>query len=248
MRKSLIWIGAMVTAASFATAALAQEKSNFSDAEKREIKGLIRAYLLENPEIINEMVDIMQDKQAAEREKKQQDVIAKNRDAIFNPPEATVIGNVKGDITVVEFFDYNCGYCKQMFPAVMETLADDGKIKLVLKEFPILGPASETAARAALAARKQGKYSELHQALLRHKGSLTDGLILQIAEDQGLDVPQLQTDMKDKSIGDIIERNRDLARDLQISGTPAVFVGERFFPGAISKENLKVAIDEARGK
>lgn len=215
--------------------------------EKRDA-GLIRAYLLENPEIINEMVDILQDKQAAEREKKQQDVIAKNRDAIFNPPEATVIGNVKGDVTVVEFFDYNCGYCKSMFPAVMETLAEDGKIKLVVKEFPILGPASETAAKAALAARKQGRYSEMHQALLNHKGSLTDGLILQIAEDQGINVPQLQADMKDKSIRDIIDRNRDLARELQISGTPAVFVGDNFFPGAISKENLKIAIEEARRK
>jgi protein-disulfide isomerase len=241
-----ISVAAGLFACGLAASAAAQEKSAFSDAERKEIKGLVRAYLLENPEIINEMVELLQEKQDAERERKQREVIAKHRDEIFNPPEATVIGNVKGDVTVVEFFDYNCGYCKSMFPAVMETLAEDGKIRLVIKELPILGPASEVAAKAALASRKQGKYSEYHQALLSHKGSLTDGPIMAIAERVGLDVAQLKKDMDDRSIRDIIERNRDLARDLQINGTPAVFVGEAFFPGAISKENLKLAIDEAR--
>jgi protein-disulfide isomerase len=224
----------------------AQEKSTFSDAQKKEIDGLIRAYLLKNPEVINEMVDILQAKQEEERVKKQKEVIAKHRDELFNPPEATVIGNVKGDVTVVEFFDYNCGYCKSMFPAVMETLREDGKIKLVLKELPILGPSSETAARAALAARKQGKYSEFHQALLGHKGALNDGLIMTIAKDTGLNVEQLQKDMKDASVRDVIDRNRDLARDLQITGTPAVFVGEAFYPGAIDKEQLKALVADAR--
>lgn len=246
MSKLLTWLSVGLVAGGLAFPAAAQEKSAFSDAQRREIQGLVRAYLLENPELINEMVELLQDKQAAERDEKQKEVIAKHHDEIFNPPEATVIGNVKGDVTVVEFFDYNCGYCKSMFPALMETLAEDGKIRLVLKELPILGPPSEAAAKAALAARKQGKYSEFHQALLSSKRALSEPQIMSIAKTVGLDVVQLQADMKDKSIKDIIERNRDLARDLQINGTPAVFVGEKFFPGAMSKDNIKVAIDEAR--
>lgn len=248
MAKTFGWASGAVVAAMMCGTAVAQEKSAFSDAQRREMQGLIRAYLLENPEIINEMVDILQEKQRTERDEQQKATIAKHRDEIFDPPEATVIGNVKGDVTVVEFFDYNCGYCKQMFPAVMETLADDGKIRLVLKELPILGPPSEFAAKAALASRKQGKYSEFHQALLKSKGGLSEALIMTIAKDVGLDPEQLRTDMQDKSIRDIIERNRDLARDLQINGTPAVFVGENFYPGALSKENLLVAIDEARNR
>jgi protein-disulfide isomerase len=173
-------------------------------------------------------------------------VIARHRDEIFNPPEGTVIGNLEGNVTVVEFFDYNCGYCKTMFPSLMDVLEEDGNVRLVLKELPILGPASEVAAKAALAARKQGKYGEFHRALITHRGSLTEPVIYQVALDTGLNVDRLRADMKDKGIADIIARNRDLARELQVTGTPALFISENFFPGAMSKDNLKAAIADAR--
>src|SRR5207244_1545425 len=115
-------------------------------------------------------------------------------------------GNPKGDITLVEFFDYNCGYCKSMFPSVMETLKEDGKIRFVLKEFPILGPSSMTASKAALASVKQGKYADFHVALMSHKGSLSDDTIMKIAKDTGLDVPRLQTDMKSDEVTKVVDK------------------------------------------
>ena len=146
-----------------------------------------------------------------------------------------MIGNPKGDVAMVEFFDYNCGYCKGMFPAMMETVKADGNIRLLMKEFPILGPSSVTATKAALAARKQNKYTELHLALMDHKGSLTDDAVMQVAKDTGLDLARLQKDMADPAVTAIITKNRDLAQDLDIQGTPALVIGDTLVPGAVPK-------------
>ncbi len=224
----------------------AAEKSAFTDAQKAEIKKMVREYILENPGIINEAIQAQE--VAADKAKSDKRVAIANtrKQEIYTPSENTVLGNPKGDVTVVEFFDYNCGYCKAMFPSVVEAMKEDPKLRLVVKEFPILGPSSVTATRAALAARKQNKYTELHLALMSHKGSLTDAGIIDIAKSTGLDVKKLQDDMKDPEITAVITRNHDLAEQLGIDGTPAMFVGNNFVAGAIPKTQLVSLIAAAR--
>lgn len=227
-------------------ASAADAKSTFSAAQKDEIRQMVREYLIEHPEVLNEAIDAMQAKETKAKDTKRNTVVAARKQEIFNPGEATIIGNAKGDVTVVEFFDYNCGYCKSMFQAIMETLKDDPKVRLVLKELPILGPSSVTASRAALAARKQGKYREMHLALLSHKGALSDESIMGAAKGAGLDVKKLEADMKDPEIQAIIAKNRNLADELGIDGTPALFIGGEFVPGAIQKDHLMELIADAR--
>ena len=229
-----------------APALAASTTSTLSDAQKKEVKALVREYILENPEIISEAVQILQDKEEKAKLAQVSAVITNNKAALFSPPEGTVLGNPKGDVTLVEFFDYNCGYCKQFYPTMMDTVKQDGKIKLVVKEFPILGNSSVAAARAALASRKQNQYTEFHMAMLSHKGSLTDDAIMKIAADVKLDVKKLQDDMKAPEINEIIMKNHQLAEQLGINGTPAMIVGETLVPGAIQKDHLQELIAAAR--
>ncbi len=228
----------------FAAPALAQ--SAFSEAQKKEVKALVREYILQNPEIVTEAVALLQEKEEKAKAGRVTAAINSNKAALFNPPEGTVLGNPKGDVTLVEFFDYNCGYCKQVFPTLMDTVKEDGKIKLVVKEFPILGNPSVVASRAALASRKQNKYTEFHTAMLSHRGSLTEESIMKIAADVKLDVKKLQADMKAPEINEILQRNHALAQQLGIEGTPAIVVGETLVPGALQKDHLKELIAAAR--
>jgi protein-disulfide isomerase len=229
-------------------AAAGNEKSNFTPAQREEIQKLVHAYLLEHPEVLNEAIAALQTQDDAKRDATQKTALDSRHGELFKPAEDTVIGNPKGDVTVVEFFDYNCGYCKAMFPAMMDILKDDGNVRLVMKEFPILGPTSLTASKAALASVKQGKYSAFHMALLGYKGHLTDDTVFTIAGKVGLDVNQLHKDMNDPEIGKIIDRNIDLAQALQVTGTPALVVGTTVTPGALDKDGLKDLIAKARAK
>jgi protein-disulfide isomerase len=237
---------ALLTATFLATSASAAEKSALSDAQKAEIKSMVRTYLIENPEVISEALTALEAKNEKGKVDKRNQVIADNKTALFNPAEGTVIGNPKGDVTVVEFFDYNCGYCKQMFAGIVDLLKEDPKVRLVLKEYPILGPSSVTASKAALAARKQGKYSEVHLALLSHKGSLSDATVMDIAQKAGADIKKLKTDMDDPAITDILVKNHNLADQLSIDGTPSLIIGDAFIPGAIPKTQLVELIAKAR--
>jgi protein-disulfide isomerase len=229
-------------------AAAPPAKSSFTPAQREELKGLIRAYLLENPEVISEVVTALQTKEDNAREAKQKKAMAARAKDLRDSPEGTVIGNSKGDVTVVEFFDYNCGYCKSLFPSLMDVIKADGKLRVVLKEFPILGPSSVTASKAALASVKQGKYADFHVAMMSHKGSLSDETVMKIAKDTGLDLPRLQADMKSEDVEKVIAKNHDLARELDVTGTPALVIGEAFVPGAIGKDALKDLIAKARAK
>ena len=242
----MLTIGAAVSLAPVMAPAMAAEKSALTDPQKDEVKKMVREYILQNPEIISEALTALDTKSEKTKTDKRNAVIADHRQELFNPSEGTVLGNPKGDVTVVEFFDYNCGYCKAMFASVVELLKEDPKMRLVMKEYPILGPSSMTATRAALAARKQGKYSEVHLALMGHKGSLTDANVMEIAEKAGVDIKKLQNDMKDAAITDMIVKNHNLADDLSIDGTPSLIIGDAFIPGAVSKEKLVDYIAKAR--
>jgi protein-disulfide isomerase len=208
----------------------------------------VRAYLLSHPEVIMEAVQILQQRQQAAEADAVKGRIAAHADEIFRDPSAPIAGNPRGDITLVEFFDYNCPYCRQVAPTLTDLRRADPGLRLVYKEFPILGPGSEAAARAALAAERQGKYQALHDALMQASERVAEEDVLRAAAAVGLDVEQLKRDMADPAIEEAILRNRALAAELGINGTPGFVIADRVLPGAVEKAALEGLIAEARGQ
>ncbi|WP_404926502.1 DsbA family protein [Mesorhizobium sp. ORM16] len=174
--------------------------------------------------------------------------IPQRRDALLNDQASPSAGNPFGDIAMVSFFDYNCGFCRAAALDLQQALTDDPNVKLVFKDFPVLGPASRFAARAALASHKQGKYEAFHLALMAFPGPVNERSTLTVAERVGLDLEQLKRDMQDPAITDTITRNSALAKDLYIYGTPALVIGNEVIPGQVGIATLQRAIAEARAK
>lgn len=228
----------------FSTGVNAQEQS-FSPNEEGRIKSLVREYILDNPEIIAEAITLLQAKQETARQDRQQQNLLQLQSDLRNPPEQTVIGNPDGSVTVVEFFDYNCGYCKSMFQTVLDSLQAHKELRLVLIEFPILGPNSVIASKAALASRQQNLYGPFHKAMMNHRGSLNESSIMTLARGVGLNIEQLKSDMKDPEIDSYIEKNRSMAQKLEISGTPAFIVGSTLVPGTVPPEQFDRLIEQA---
>ncbi|MBO32930.1 MAG: hypothetical protein CMM74_08145 [Rhodospirillaceae bacterium] len=216
--------------------------------QKKEVEQVIGGYLRQNPEIIAEAIRILQDRERSAKQNRVLHNLVANKDRLLNDPTSPIGGNPKGDITVVEFFDYNCGFCKKMFPAVQKLLKDDKNIRYVFKEFPILSPSSETAARVALVAWKyeKEKYFDFHRRLIEAKGSLSNGRIFSLAAKSGLDVARLKKQMGAPDIAGMINVNRELAEKLDIRGTPGFVIGNQIIPGAIDLATLKQLIKEAR--
>ena len=214
---------------------------------KEALDEAIRSYILENPEVIIEALEKLEVREREAREKAAADALAERHDDIFNHPMTPVSGNKDGDITVVEFFDYQCGYCKRTMQHVLDLQEEDPQIRIVWKELPILGPASDYAARAAMAAKKQGKYLDFHIAVMGSRGRLTPELIMKHASAAGLDLDRLKEDMKGPEIDKYLRDTLQLAHELGINGTPGFIIGERLVPGALSKERMKQLIAEARG-
>ncbi len=221
-------------------------QSGFDNGQQLQIEKIVHDYLLEHPEVLLEAMQELDKKQASVEKKKQGAAIASNRAAIYDDPQSFVAGNPKGDVTIVEFFDYQCGYCKHSFGPLMDTVSSDGHIRLILKEFPILGPESVTASRAAIASMKQGKYFEFHKALFRHKGGLTDETIMEVASSVGIDTEKLKRDMADPKIEALIKRNYELADVLAIKGTPGFIIGGKLIPGALEKDEFAEVVKDAR--
>ncbi len=213
-----------------------------------EVKDIVKEYLLENPEIVKEALDNYQIKEAQARK---QALIAKlqpSRAALERDPNTPVIGNPDGDVTIVEFFDYNCGYCKMMFPKVWEYVQNDGNIRWVLKDMPSLSETSDLAARAGLAANKQGKYFEMHQAMISHSGQLTEDDIITYAKSSGLDMKKFEQDRKDKALDKILNANRILASRFEFRGIPDFIIGDFISPGAMMGDELDVNVKAIREK
>lgn len=215
-------------------------------ADQAEFEARIRAYLMEHPEVIVEALQELERRQQAATQAKQKQAISDFRDELTGQAGDPVAGNPAGAVTVVEFFDYRCPYCKAVAQDMIDTLTAEGDVRIVFKEFPILGPQSEQAARAALAARQQDKYLPFHQALMAHKGELDEAALFGIAEEVGLDVARLRTDMDSAEIDETISRNIKLANTLAIGGTPAFVVGETLVPGALDMDTLRKLVAEAR--
>ncbi len=226
--------------------AIAQDASPFSEAEKEAIGEIIRDYLVANPEVMIEVMDAL-DAQEAERDRVETAAaIAKHREALENDGYSYVAGNPDGEITVVEFFDYRCPYCKQSAEDVKEIIRKHDDVRLVLKEFPVLGPESRVASRAAIAAIPQDRYLAFHFAMLENEGTLDEERIMEIAEDVGLDTERLARDMESARIEEIIKTNREIAFDIGVRGTPAYVIGDTLVPGAAPLEEIEARIDEAR--
>lgn len=219
-----------------------------SDSTKTEIEKLVRDYIMDNPQIILEAVHKYQADQEAAQEAQRGQRIAALRNEIERAPTSPVGGNPDGDVTIVQFFDYRCGYCKQVHGTLMDTVKADGKVRLVYKEFPILGPDSLIASRAALGVfyNDPAKYLAFSNALMESRGQLPEARIVEIAGESGIDAKALNKFMDDPRVKDEINNNRTLAQSLEISGTPAFVIAGTLVPGAIDKDTLVELIAKAR--
>ena len=243
-----IAVFALVVAAA-PNGALAQADT-LTPAQRHAIEDAVGDYLRKNPEILIEAINILRQREQAAETADARNVIAARGPELFNDEATPVAGNPDGDVTLVEFFDYRCGYCKRVFPTVKKLIEDDGNIRFVFKEFPILGPASVYAARAALASHGQGKYQEFHDALMAAKGGLTENGVLRIADSVGLDRGKLLEEMNrnEAEYDRVFARNRDLAQALKINGTPAFVAGDVVVRGAVDYASMKNVITQARSK
>ena len=206
----------------------------------------VRDYILAHPEVLVEALQSLDARQRAGEAVAAKAALVERADDLFHDKESPVGGNAQGDVTLVEFFDYNCPYCRQVAPIMEQAVADDPQPRIVYKEFPILGPDSLFAAKAALAADRQGKYGEFHKALYAVKTRVTEAVVLKVAAEIGLDAARLKSDMQQPEIEGSIGRNAALAQALKITGTPGFVVGDQIFPGATDLETMKKLIEQAR--
>lgn len=221
--------------------------AEFNDAQTGAIEDIVKEYLLENPSVVIDALEAHQAQQQEAEASKAQTAI-KNNLAAMTSKDAPSIGAsaADADVTVIEFFDYNCGYCKRVIPDIEAILKDDKKVRFVFKEMPILGPTSRTAAAWALAAQKQDRYFDYHVALMEHRGPKNEKELTKIGEKLGLDVKKLQADANSDAIKTEIDEDIAFARDIGINGTPAFIVGETLYPGYLGPQGLKDAIKDTR--
>jgi protein-disulfide isomerase len=214
--------------------------------DRAELDQAIHDYLMAHPDVVVDALKAAQqqaDAQAAEQSRR---TIGSKKKEIFDSPDDLVEGNPKGDVTLVEFFDYRCPYCKQVEPSLDALLKEDGKLRIVYKEFPILGEASVYATHVALAAKKQGKYAEFHSAMMATKGDINDDTVLNVAKSIGLDVGKIKSDMGAADVQKVIDTNYALADTLNIQGTPALILGDTLIPGAVDLDTLRKDIAALR--
>jgi len=222
----------------------------FSDAQRSGIEKIIREYLVQHPEVLQDAIAALEKKQAADEAAKHEAAVSDNAHAIFNSPRQVVSGNPNGDVTFVEFFDYNCGYCKRAMTDMFDLMKSDGKLKVVLKEFPVLGPGSIEAARVAVAVRMQDKsgkkYMEFHQKLLGGRGQADKARALAVAKEVGLDMARLEKDMASDEVKATLDESMKLAEKLGLNGTPSYVIGKEVVVGAVGLDALKEKVNTAR--
>jgi protein-disulfide isomerase len=223
---------------------------SFSDVQRSDIEKIVREYLIAHPEVLEEAMSELSKRQAAADAEKHQASITKNAEAIFNSPRGVTIGNKDGDVTFVEFFDYNCGYCKRAMVDMLELMKADPKLKVVLKEFPVLSQGSVEAAQVAVAVRMQDptgkKYLDFHQKLLGGRGAADKARALAAAKEAGLDMAKLEKDLGSQEVRATLEENLKLAESLGMNGTPSYVIGKQIVIGAVGVDSLKEKISNAR--
>lgn len=218
-----------------------------AEIDRAEVEKIVREYLLANPEILNEMIAELQEREQMSAAEKARTGIAQNKEALYNDGFSHVAGNPNGDVTLIEFFDYRCGYCRKVRADLVTLMEQDSGVRLILKELPILSEASHEAAKAAIAAQNQGGdlYWKFHQAMLEADG-LDSAAIYDIAAGVGLDVARLKTDMEDPAVEKKIEQTHDLASKIGVDGTPAFIIGDKLVPGALDADGLKELVEAQR--
>lgn len=223
---------------------------SFSPSQRSEIEAIIKDYLLQNPEILRDVASALEKQQAEAEAAKGREGIKKHAAMIFNSPRQVVLGNPKGDVTMVEFFDYNCGYCKRALTDMMELMKNDPKLRVVLKEFPVLGEASVQAAQVAAAASLQDKsgkkYLEFHRKLLTSRGQIGKAQAIAAAKETGFDVARIERDIGGPEVRKTLEESFTLAEALGLNGTPSYVIGSNVVIGAVGQAKLKESINQAR--
>ena len=231
-----------------ATPALAFDISAMSDAEKAAFGDAVREYLMANPQVLVESINVLEERRAASEVENDTALVATNRDAIFQDGHSWVGGNPDGDVTMVEFIDYRCGYCRKFNEQVHDLVEGDGNIRLVLKEFPILGPESETSARFAIAVKQTGgdaAYVKAHDALMALRGAPSPEALAKIAAEIGVDGDQVLNTMNTESVSAVLRENRQLAERMAIMGTPTFIIGDTLLRG-MPAEGLEPVVAAAR--
>ncbi len=226
--------------------AIAPFASTAQDLTDERVKELALQAIRENPQIIMEAVQLLEAEQAAAQSQAQAEVLNNERQLLERDPNAPVLGNPDGDVTVVEFFDYNCPYCKRAMAEVQGLLEGDENVRLVYREWPILGDGSVFAAKAALAAREQGKYEEFHWALMGMQGRAEEASVMRIADEVGLDAERLREDMEAPEIQEHIATSMRLTQALGFNGTPSFVIGDNLVPGFVEVDQLRALVEEAR--
>ena len=216
-------------------------RADLDAKDRATLNSIIEDFIRNNPEIVRDTLIALAAREAAERK---QTGLAKVRDDQGDP----VMGNANGTITLYEFSDYNCGYCKRVFEPIQQLVRDNPDVRLVIKEFPILSQSSLVAAKAAIAAEMQGKFGDYHIAMMTYRGQITDAVVMRMAAQAGVDIEQLKSDMESPKTMAIIQRTREAAAALEINGTPGLVVGDTVVPGAIGLNELVKLIAEERNK
>ena len=242
-------IAAALFAAAMALPAAASADP-FSTEQREEIGKIIREYLLTNPKVLQEVMKELEATEAKAESEKHRAAVAENGPLIFNSPRQVVLGNPQGDVTFVELFDYNCGYCKRAMSDMLDLIKTDPKLKVVLKEFPVLGEGSTQAAHVAVAVRMQDKtgkkYLEFHQKLLGGRGAADKDRALAVAKEVGLDMTRLAKDMASDEVKTTLAESFKIAEAVGLNGTPSYVIGGEVVVGAIGLNGLKEKINQAR--
>jgi protein-disulfide isomerase len=253
---SLLTVGALAT---MMASPVALAADSMSPEQQKQVEKIVHDYLISNPEVLIEASQALQQKQQQNAQQQAKAAILENAAQLFGG-KLSVAGNPKGNVTLVEFFDYQCIHCKKMLPVVAELIKKNDNLRVIYKEFPIFGDSSETAAKVALAAAMQGKYMQMHEALLKLDQRLDDKLVMSTAKSVGLNMTTLQKDMDSQTVKDALAENRELAEKMHLMGTPAFVVASTpagqfdtkseptFIPGGASEEALQDLIKKAAGK
>lgn len=243
--RSLLAFAALLVAIAAGPARLHAEPV-FSDDQKTAIEEIVRDYLIRNPEVIGEVMSALEKKRLAEEESQAQTALKENRDALERSALSFVAGNPDGDVTLVEFFDYNCGYCRQALADLQDLIKTDPNLRVVLKEFPILKQESLEAAKVSIAALRQGKYMEFHVAMLQSPGLADMERALSVAKKIGLDMDRVKADIASPDILEPVRESYRLAETLGLNGTPAYVIGDYVVAGAVGFDTLKENVEAAR--
>jgi protein-disulfide isomerase len=232
-----------------ATPALGLEIDNMTEAERAAFRAEVRAYLMDNPEVLMEAIGVLEQRQAEAEAQADTDLVAQNRAALFEDGHSWVGGNPEGDITIVEFLDYRCGYCKRAHPEVAELIASDGEIRYIIKEFPILGDQSRLASRFAVAVQTvagDAAYKRVSDALMGQRSDVTEASLAELANTLGLDTDAIMAKMSSDAVDSVLQSNRMLAQRMQITGTPTFVFEDRMVRGYAPLDAMQQIVEEVR--